>query len=733
MQDNENTFLSANNIYEDVEGEAGKNLNLEINQKQNLVGIIQGRFYQAEEARNSDERRWLKAYENYRGLYNKTVKFRESEKSRIFVKITKTKVLAAYGQLVDVIFGTGKFPIGIQETKIPEGELGQANLDINNPLAGLESPQTNLELPDDIGNRIDNPYDVGYEGDGRTLKPGATFGLGVFSEPIEDQVAENLVEGFSPNPQALEISPAQKAARRMEKLIHDQIDESKGSSEIRNALLEASLLGTGIIKGPFNFNKKLNKWEVGEDGERNYSPLEVRVPRIEFVSCWDFYPDPSATSIEECEYVVHRHKMNKSQLRQLRNMPYFNEDAIRNCLMEGPNYQEKDFESQLKDDARQDEYQSNFEVIEYWGIMDAEYAREVGIELDDSIDDLDEVQINAWICGSQLLRAVINPFTPYRLPYHAYPYERNPYNFFGIGVAENMDDSQQIMNGHARMAVDNLAMAGSLVFDVDESALVGGQSMEIYPGKIFRRQAGMPGQAIHGVKFPNTAPENMMMFDKFRQLADEQTGIPSYSHGQTGVQSMTRTASGMSMLLGAASLNIKTVVKNLDDFLLKPLGEAFFQWNMQFFEGSLNVAGDLEVKATGTNSLMQKEVRSQRLTMFLQTAQSPAIAPFVKISKLVSDLAYSLDLDPDEILNDPEEAAMMAQIIGMQNAGQNVGSEAELAGEQQGPMGSLAGTPAQPQDLGPTGTGGGNIGIGNVPVAGESEFSGTNRAAPLAS
>ena len=723
MADNENTFLNADNIYEDVEGEAGKNLTLELDQKQNLVGIIQSRFFQAEEARNSDEKRWLQSYENYRGLYNKSVKFRDSEKSRIFVKITKTKVLAAFGQLVDVIFGTGKFPIGIQETKIPEGELEHAHLDINNPQVQLES-----SLPDDIGNRIDNPYDVGYEGDGRTLNPGATFGKGMFSETLEDSVEDNLVEGLKPNPQVLEISPAQKAARRMEKLIHDQIDESNGSSELRSALLEASLLGTGIVKGPFNYNKKLNKWDMGEDGERNYNPLEVRVPRIEFVSCWDFYPDPSSTSIEECEYIVHRHKMNKSQLRQLRNMPYFNEDAIRNCLTEGPNYTEKDFESQLKDDTRVDEYQSNFEVLEYWGIMDAEYAREVGIELDDSIDDLDEVQINAWVCGNQLLRAVINPFTPYRLPYHAFPYERNPYNFFGIGVAENMDDSQQIMNGHARMAVDNLAMAGSLVFDVDESALVGGQSMEIYPGKIFRRQAGMPGQAIHGLKFPNTAPENMMMFDKFRQLADEQTGIPSYSHGQTGVQSMTRTASGMSMLLGAASLNIKTVVKNLDDFLLKPLGEAFFQWNMQFFEGSLDVKGDLEVKATGTNSLMQKEVRSQRLTMFLQTAQSPAIAPFVKISKLISELAYSLDLDPDEILNDPEEAAIMAQIIGMQNVGQNVGSEAELAGGEQGPMGSLAGTPAEPQDLGPTGTGGGNIGTGNVPVAGESEFSGTPRA-----
>jgi len=729
MADKDNTFLNADNIYMDVEGEAGKTLDLEMTQRSNLVGIVKSRFSVAEDARRSDEARWLRAYENYRGLYNKSVKFRDSEKSRIFVKITKTKVLAAFGQLVDVIFGTGKFPIGIAETKIPEGELANAHLDTQTGAPGIESTMGGGELPDDIGNRIDNPYDVGYEGDGKVLKPGATFQKGIFEESLEDKVEDQLVEGFSPIPTALEISPAQRAARRMEKLIHDQIDESKGSSEIRNALLESSLLGTGIVKGPFNYNKKLHKWETGEDGERTYNPLEVRVPRIEFVSCWDFYPDPAATSIEECEYVIHRHKLNKSQLRQLRNMPYFDEDAIRNCIQMGANYEEKSFESQLKDDARSDEeYQTNFEVFEYWGIMDAEYAREVGIEIDDDIDDLDEVQINAWVCGDSLLRAVVNPFTPYRIPYHAFPYERNPYNFFGIGVAENMDDSQQIMNGHARMAVDNLAMAGSLVFDVDESALVGGQSMEIYPGKIFRRQAGMPGQAIHGLKFPNTAPENMMMFDKFRQLADEQTGIPSYSHGQTGVQSMTRTASGMSMLLGASSLNIKTVVKNLDDFLLRPLGEAFFQWNMQFFEGGLDVKGDLEVKATGTNSLMQKEVRSQRLTTFLQTVQNPAVAPFVKISKLISELAYSLDLDPDEVLNDPEEAAIMAQIIGMQNVGQTTGEEAQPNSQQPGGMGSLAGTPAQPQDLGPTGTGGGNIGIGNVPVAGEDQFSGTPRA-----
>ena len=731
MADNDNTFLTANSIYEEVEGEAGKTLNLEEDQRMNLVGTILDRFYKAEDARKSDERRWLRAYENYRGLYGKTVKFRESEKSRIFVKITKTKVLAAFGQLVDVIFGTGKFPIGISETKLPEGEAESAYLDVDNPTPGIESG----EMPDNIGNRLvdppqENVYAYGYEGDGKTLKPGATLGTGLFEDNLEQALdkAGLLQEGVSPLPEVPEMSPAQRAARRMEKLIHDQIEESNGSSEIRNALLESALLGTGIVKGPFNFNKTLNKWSYNEEGEREYNPLEVRVPRIEFVSCWDFYPDPAATNIDECEYVIHRHKMNRSQLRQLRNMPFFDKEAIRECLRLGANYEEKSFEAQLKDDSTVDEeYSSNFEVFEYWGIMDAEYAREVGIELSDDIDDLDEIQINAWICGGKLLRAVINPFTPYRIPYNAFPYERNPYNFFGIGIAENMDDSQQIMNGHARMAIDNLALAGSLVFDVDESALVGGQNMEIYPGKIFRRQAGVPGQSIYGLKFPNTAPENMMMFDRFRQLADEQTGIPSYSHGQTGVQSMTRTASGMSMLLGAASLNIKTVIKNLDDFLLKPLGEAYFQWNMQFFEGEVDVVGDLEVKATGTNSLMQKEVRSQRLTMFLQTAQNPTIAPFVKISKLVSELAYSLDLDPDEILNDPEEAAMMAQIIGMQNAGQNTGEETEPGGQQPAGMGGAGGVPQGPQNVGVTGTGGGNIGIGNVPVAGEDSFSGTPR------
>ena len=692
-----------------------------------LASFVYDRFITSERARQSDEDRWLEAFHNYRGQYYKNVTFREHEKSRVFVKVTKTKVLAAYGQLIDVLFSANKFPISVEETKVPEGASEYAHL---NPVKEtLQNAGPSVEGGSDQSMPPEQMTLLGFEGDGRELPKGATFSglqedkefLGSLKGELGDEAVK---EGSAPLPEMAQIRPATKLARRMEKLIHDEIDESSGSQELRNAIFESVLLGTGIIKGPFTFNKTLHRYVKNEDGTRSYQPEQVKVPRLEFVSAWDFYPDPNAKNIEECEYVVHRHKLNKNQLRDLLDRPFFDKEAVLETLQDGPNYRNRTFETQIKNEDDANTYdQDRFEVLEFWGCVDKKVLEDAQIPVPEGMDDEKEMQINAWVTENRVLRMVVNPFKPYRIPYNAFPYEKNPYSFFGIGVPENMKDAQQIMNGHARMAIDNLALSGSLVFDVDESALVAGQNMDVYPGKIFRRQAGMPGQAIHGLKFPNTSTENMMMFDKFRQLADESTGIPSYSHGQTGVQSMTRTASGMSMLLSAANLNIKTVVKNLDDFLLKPLGEAYFQWNMQFYEGDLAIEGDLEVKATGTSSLMQKEVRSQRLTMFLQSVQNPAIAPFVKIPELIKELAYTLDLDPEAVINDPNEAEIYAKIIGLQNARQNQSVGGTDSSES--PMETPQGVPFETPNPDNSGVGNGTIGTGGVPQTGEMEFTGT--------
>jgi hypothetical protein len=94
------------------------------NEKDNydpFVGYVREKFSQAETARLQDEKRWLSAYRNYRGLYGPEQTFRDSEKSKVFVKVTKTKVLAAFGQLIEVLFSSGKFPIGVTPTSMPEG------------------------------------------------------------------------------------------------------------------------------------------------------------------------------------------------------------------------------------------------------------------------------------------------------------------------------------------------------------------------------------------------------------------------------------------------------------------------------------------------------------------------------------------------------------------------------------------------------------------------------------
>jgi hypothetical protein len=658
-----------------------------------LAAFIKERFFEAEQGRRGDESRWLRAYNDFRGRYDAGVHFRENERSRVFVKIPKTKTLAAYGQLVEVIFAGNKFPIGIRPTEKPTGVAEKAHFDPN----GKGEPEEEL-APE---------LQVGFPGDGhKSAKDSILGGLAAIFP------AGKFSPGRSLDPKKPQVNPADEAAREMETHIHDQLTETHAAREMRSALFQSALYGTGIVKGPFNYKKTIHRWEIETpedleeaDTKRVYTPEFKVVPRMEHVSVWNLYPDPNADCIEDCEFVIERHRLNRSQFRNLAKRPFFKREALGECLEKGPNYVDRGYESNLDDAQHTSRNMNRWEVLEYWGVVDKTLALEMGVELDEDMDQLDEVQINAWICENTIIRAVLNPFEPQRIPYQVFPYEVNPHSFFGIGVPENMSDSTIVMNGHARMAIDNLALSGNLIFDIDESALVPGQDNTMFPGKQIRRQSGLPGQAVYPINFPNVTNENMQMFDKWRQLADEQTGIPSYSHGQTGVQSTTRTAAGMSMLMGAASLNIKTIVKNLDDFLLKPLGESYFHWNRQF-NNSVEIKGDLEVKALGTEAVMQKEVRSQRITQFLQASANPYMAPFVKFHTLIKELAITLDLDPEDITNNPEEAMIAAQIFGATGA----------MGEGQGEPGA---------DQGPTGTGGGTIGVGGAPQPGDPTFSGT--------
>jgi len=670
-----------------------------------LAGYVKSKFEDSENGRRTHEQRWLQAYKNFRGIYDSTTQYRDSERSKVFIKITKTKVLAAYGQIIDILFANKKFPLVVESTPKPEGI---------EEFAHMKTPVDEMS----------DPY--GFEGDGNELLPGAMsvkepHKLGSYGKEFSDMLVAGPAKMGEP-----QVKPAQKMAMRMEKCIHDQLLDTNAVNVFRQAIFESSLLGTGIVKGPFNFYKRVHKWERDENGQRVYTPYEKIVPRIEHVSLWDFHPDPSATSMDDCEYVIQRHRMNRQQLRGLIKRPHFDSTAIEECLAKGSNYEDKYYEDTIREDETEPYHQeSRYEVLEYWGVIDKKYATEMGMENANQMSEFDQAQVNVWVCGNMVIRCVANPFTPARIPYQAFPFEINPYQLWGVGVAENMEDAQMLMNGHVRMAIDNLALAGNLVFDVDEASLVPGQNMDIFPGKIFRRQSGVTGTAINGLKFPNTAPENIQMYQISRQLADEETGIPSILHGQTGVTGTGRTAAGLSMLMGSASLSMKTVIKNIDDHLLKPIGESFFQWNMQFNPDIEDMEGDLEIKPRGVAAVMQKEVRTQRLTALLQTVSNPMLAPFIKIPNLIKELAIAQDIDPETLVNDHNEAQLYAEMLKgmMQDAQQGTGENAVAPNQQQG-MGQPSGLPQQPEGTDSQGSGNGTIGVGATPTAGETGFTG---------
>ena len=615
-----------------------------------IIPFIMERYGRAEDYRRQDEERWLRAYRNYRGIYGPEVQFTEAEKSRVFIKVTKTKTLAAYGQIADVLFSKNAFPISIDPTELPDGIVEDVSFD----------PALPEELREDKKAEPVSPY--GFKGDGKEFPAGATSKtLQELLNPELDKKLEpinGVQAGAGTTPTSVTFSPAMIAAKKMQKKIQDQLEESSASKHLRNTAFEMALFGTGIMKGPFAVDKEYPNWE---DDTGEYSPTFKTVPQVSHVSVWNFYPDPDANNMDEAQYVIERHKMSRSQLRALKKRPYFRSSVIDEVISLGENYDKEYWEDDLSDYAPEHGVE-RFEVLEYWGMVDVEMLMEQGVDIPRELQDTDELQANVWICNGQLLRMVMNPFKPARIPYMAAPYELNPYSFFGIGIAENMDDTQTLMNGFMRMAVDNAVLSGNLLIEVDETNLVPGQDLSVYPGKVFRRQGGAPGQAIFGTKFPNVAGENLQLFDKARVLADESTGFPSFAHGQTGVSGVGRTASGISMLMGAATGSIKNVIKNVDDYLLRPLGEGMFRFNMQF-DFDPEIKGDLEVKARGTESLMANEVRSQRLMQFMQVASQPTLAPFAKFQYIIREIAKSLDLDPDKVTNNMSDAAIQAELM----------------------------------------------------------------------
>mgnify|MGYP003655495522 CR=1 FL=1 len=441
-------------------------------------------------------------------------------------------------------------------------------------------------------------------------------------------------------------------------------------------ILEACIFGSGAVKaGTIRIDKKQSYSQQldPETGEQAYalSIVESVMPDVESVSIFDLYPDPYCATLNDCDGLFRRHVLTRRQFRDLSDLPQFDSDMVKHILKtnRAGNHTEEDHEKTRRRIAGMNDQNgesSRFVVMEYWGTIDGYALEEHGIEMPEDTDLSDDYSACVWFCDSKILKVMLNPIAGYKIPYHIFPYERSPHQFWGTGVPRMMRDSQSTMNAATRIWLDNLALSSGPMCEVNTDLLAAGEDpTDIHPWRVFLREGGdgsMP--AVRWYQPVANANGLNQIVEIFRRFADETTSLPSYTHGEQ-TQGLNKTATGMSMLMGAANVALKSTIKNIDDFLIEPMITGLFHFNMEFGINEKS-KGDLRIVARGSTALVQKEVQSQRLLQFLSLVSNEQDAGYVDRLGLLRDIAKSMDIDPEDVIKTEEQLALEQQQIQQQ-------------------------------------------------------------------
>lgn len=605
-----------------------------------LGNILHSKYLEYKDARDEIEDNWIEDLRAFMGQYDPNVlaKIRErGDRSQVYVGLTRTKVLAAFSRITDLLFQPGQKFFSIEPTPIAKQPLVEKDLTEQAALEIMQAAQV------------------------------------VDPNLVDDLIQARLME--------LKNELEEETDRRVENMaeaILDQAVESNLEGKMKDAIMEQVIFGTGAMKAGTLRIEKDHKWIKGDEG---FSLIyeENLIPEMEAVSIFDLYPDPYATSIEDMRNLFRRHVISRQEFVDLKDFPGFNEDIIDEIVEDNHrgNHTEEQHEKDRREIANVNEVTTKtgkFEVLEFWGSVNGYDLEELGVDLGED-DPTQEYQANIWISGGKVIKAQMNPLPGGIIPYFIFPYEKNPHAFWGTGVPRMMRDSQQTMNSATRIYLDNVALSSGPMVEVNTDIMASGEDpTELYPWRVFLREGGDGNQPMVRFYQPQSnSPALVSVIELFRRFADETTALPSYTHGQSQ-SSLNRTATGISILMSNANIVLKSVIKNIDDYLTKPLIRSLYDWNMTWNENEL-VKSDMRVVAKGSTALIQKEVQSQRLLQFLSLINNPLDAQMIKRDKLLTDVAKSLDIDPDEVIKSQkelmDEQALQQAILGMQQGGQN--------------------------------------------------------------
>lgn len=589
-----------------------------------LAGHIRSFFTTARQARETIERQMLEATYARRGEYTPEQKAEliAQGSTLIYMMLFSVKCRQAESLLRDVLMGSGsEKPWGLRPTPVPELPLQDVAQIMQGVAAEVYQAQmlgTMMSL-DDIKTRL---------------------------RDAKAQLEARLME------------EAQARAQRMENKMEDQLVEGGFTEALDQFITDLPTYKTAFIAGPVIRRKPKLTWTP--EGLQVTRDLTLEWERVD---PFMMYPAPWATDLQRDPF-VRRHRLTRMALNDLIGVPGYSDAAIRTVLTEYDTGQTSlwlSIDVEKASAEGRDQIAANtrtglIDALQYFGTASGKDLLAWGLPAEQVPDEAKEYEVECWLVGNTVIKAVLNPDPLGRRPIYSDSYERIPGTIWGNSMYDLMADCQAMCNAAARALANNMSISsGPQVVVYTDRMATGAPFTRMYPWKIWQASSDPMGSTAKPVDFfqpSSNAQELMAVYEKFSMLADEYTGIPRYMTGTEGTPGVGRTASGLSMMIGNASKIIKQVLSGIDIYILKRALERLYQHNMQHAEDP-DLKGDVKIVARGALALVTKEAAAVRRNEFLLATNNPVDLQIIGLegrAEVLREQAKSLDMNTDRVV-----------------------------------------------------------------------------------
>lgn len=462
----------------------------------------------------------------------------------------------------------------------------------------------------------------------------------------------------------------------VEDIVVDQMERGKYKDMLSTGVDMLTIYGTGFVLGPFVRREKLTETMPDGMGGIAEQKYEFDLPYYELANTLDVIPDPEARDIKrglgtfwvtmESRHTVQGWKSDKN---------YKDIDqALRGASDNGTDTG-SDMAAQRRGNVEYWHTNNRVKVARYFGKVPKSAIKSTYPESDETASEL--VDVIAIMAGGVVVKLDESPYTK-TCPVNRCVYENVANEIWGVGVGENNMPHQKTVNAAFRLFMEGKGMALLGTKAVDRSAFLPTENFKKYPGKVYQFKPNLTAEqkkeAIIDFQEPDVTNGWLDVIQMSEQFSDDDTAITKYTQGDDS-RNLNKTASGISMIMSAASLPTKKVIQNIDSMWIEPTVEGYIEWNLKYLDPETvqKIHGDKHAevwarikqfgqtsfmtwKATGTSSFMAKEVLVNKIRAFSEFAMgNPVTAPLIDARELLEQTWNAMEIGKESpILKDEE-------------------------------------------------------------------------------